>query len=360
MSFPIEIHRGAKPSLRFANAGELNRWIDAELAAWQWLGDAGNWDAPLKMGNGSLRGKVAEVLLSPLTELQGLTSEGEPLSEPTIDTMKSVLDRAYREGPLPTRDDAGAANILAAAKDDAGYALGMLAQALAIPVINESAAAFAGRQGWIAKLPGALAAGIDERLETLRRSFAKAEEELGNRQMATATKQVLNELTKARRTSTSWVLGLAVAALIWVGLAVWGISCIHRMTLSVSAQPEWGPEVAERAALFLFLMTVFSWGMRWIGRMIQDAWAAGQSAARRYTALKVVLDDTAARLVKGTEKDWDRVRAEIFGDGEASTPAKDKAIEKEKDADGDQLDVAKKVVALLKDMQALVPGAGKS
>lgn len=227
---------------------------------------------------------------------------------------------------------------------------------MAIPVVNESAAAFAGRQAWIAKLPDALAAGIDERLETLRRSFDKAEEELGKRQMAAATAQVLNELTKARRTSALWVLGLAAAALIWVGLAVWGIGCIHRMTLSTSAQPEWGPEVAERAALFLFLMTAFSWGMRWIGRMIQDAWATGQSAARRYTALKVVLDDTATRLVKDTEKNWDRIRAEVFGDGEASATAKDK----EKDADGDQLDIAKKVVALLKDMQALIPGPGKS
>jgi hypothetical protein len=37
----------------------------------------------------------------------------------------------------------------------------------------------------------------------------------------------------------------------------------------------------ERLALFAFVMTVFGWGMRWLGGMLQDAWRAGQSAARR-------------------------------------------------------------------------------
>ena len=289
-----------------------------------------------------------------------MTAQGGMLDDAVVAAAINVLSRNHADGLVPTRNDPGVEDILAAAGEDPSYALGMLAQTLGIVVESESAQAFAGRQGWLAKLPGALAAGLEDRLNNLKTGFEKAELELKNRQVNTAAAQVLEELGRARRTSGRWVLGLAGIALLWIGLAVYGIVCIHRLTLSTSAQPEWGPETAERAALFLFLMTAFSWKMRWIGRMVQDAWTAGQSAARRYTSLTVVLDDTAGRLVKSTEKDWDRVRAEIFGDIEsnAATTAKERK-EKDNAADGDGLDVAKKVVALLKDMKSLVPGSGK-
>jgi hypothetical protein len=361
VSFPIKILRGAKPALGFADAVELRRWINAEATFWHWLIDHEFWGNPRLRDDSSLRNKVIEALWSPLAELQGLTAEGETLDDSVADAAYSLLVRAYTDGPVPTRVDPGAESILAAAKEDPPYALGMLAQALGVSVESESAAAFSGRQGWIARLPGALAAGIDKRLDDLRMRFDRANQQLDNRQLAATAARQLSELEMARDVNTWWVFGLAVAALLWIGLATYGIGCVHRLTLSTSTPPEWGPQVAERAALFLFLMTAFSWGMRWIGRMIQDAWAARQSTARRYTALKVVLDDTEARLVKGTEKDWDRVRAEIFGDGEASVVASAKEEKKDKGAetDGDSLDIAKKVVALLKDMQSLVPGSGK-
>lgn len=361
MSYPIDIKRGAKPNLLFADTEELRHWIEAEANAWRWLTDEATWSDTRRGNDGALRNKVLEALWSPLAELQGLTAPGGTLDDPVVAAATNVLSRAYADGPVPIRDDPAVDGIIAATKEDPSYALGMLAQALGIVVGIESAAAFAGRHAWIAKLPGALAAGLEERLSDLKKGFEKADVELKNRQMNAATAQVLEELRRARRTNGLWVLGLAGAALVWIGLAVYGIGCIHRLTLSTSTQPEWGPETAERAALFLFLMTAFSWGMRWIGRMIKDAWAAGQSAARRYTALKVVLDDTAARLVKNTEKDWDRVRAEIFGDIEsnAAKPTTENKKDKDAEPDGNGLDVAKKVVALLKEMQSLAPGSGK-
>lgn len=361
MSFPLEILRGARPPLRFIDEAALRAWLQDEVKAWAWLNDDSDWEQSKAKENEALRRRVADAQWAGLSELQGLVAEEAALDDALVAATKDALTRAYLEGAVPTRADAGVDAILDAAKINRAHALGMLAQALGIAVENESAAAFAGRQAWLAHQPTALAASIPERLADLNKKFADVEAELDKRRDAAAAKTPLAEFQRARKSNGIWVGGLAVIALLWIAGAIYGVYCIHRLTLPTSATPEWGPEVAERATLFLFLMTIFGWGMRWIGRMIQDAWAAGQSAAKRYTALKVVLDDEAARLVKSTEKDHDRIRAEIFGDtpGAGKSPDKTETKAKDDQETNDNLDVAKKVVALLKDMQSLVPGSGK-
>jgi len=276
-----------------------------------------------------------------LEELKGLASgavEPEALSE--------GLTRGYgADSRALAAKDPGAGEILAAARLRPVFALGMLAQALDVPVESQSAAAFAGRQAWLHQSTAALAAAIPERLAELDKQFAAAQHRLVREELKSTTAPLLTELSNARRRNAAWVILLGLATLAWIYAAVMGLERIHELTklpvatgslpcppapvslhLAPAATPciavpenasasAWGwAQWSERLALYLFLMTAFSWGMRWLGRMINDAWSAGQSAARRWVALSVVLADDSRRLVKDSEKDYDRIRCEVFGD----------------------------------------------
>lgn len=162
MNFPIKISRGHHSDLYFPNRESLWEWLEKEETAWAWLLED-NWTAVDK----ALAKKAIERQYSAIQELKALTSDIN-LSAEQIKRIFDVIKQAHTDVEFIRLclDDHESKIILAATANPA-LALGMLAQALKIPVSEESADTFAGRQAWLVNLPNSLLALLPEKLEEL-------------------------------------------------------------------------------------------------------------------------------------------------------------------------------------------------
>lgn len=363
MSFPLTILRGQRAKLEFIDRAALRQWLEAESQAWAWLLD-GDWTAAMALAE--------QVMTRQCAALEQLRGEADAhYSGAEADAQAARLRQALQDGyagstPALCRDDAGAGEILAEAARVPLLALGMLAQALALADSADEAPAVAqGRLRWLRAQPELLRAELQVRQQQLaEREQALAQQQnlltqtldelertQERKEAQISASHVLRELDQARQANArtlGWLAGLMLA---WLALAVWGLQQVLAIThptpptlpaeclqtgppsplcqvLAEQAKTlvwrQWG----ERLALFAFVMTVFGWGMRWLGGMLQDSWRAGQSAARRWATLNVVLADEKRKLVGNGDADLARIRQEVFGDAPASKADEKKTDEK--------------------------------
>lgn len=226
MSFPLRIERGVKPELRFNNEAALGQWIEQETSAWAWLVNESRWT----MAEQSLFARVAEIQYTPLETLRALCEEPAPLAPGIIAVMQAELEHAYVTGKAMVSTDPGVADLIENGKSNPAFGLGMLAQAIGVAVENESAEAFAGRQAWLNTLPGALASGISERIETLDRQLKEADSELRRKQTNNASYQALQAFKSARNRNGWWMAGLTALAMAWIFAAGQAAEKIHALT----------------------------------------------------------------------------------------------------------------------------------
>ncbi len=386
MSFPLTILRGQRAKLEFIDLAALRQWLAAENQAWAWLLDNDWSDAA----------NVAEqVMARQCAALESLRGEAEAsYSGAEADAQAARLRQALQDGytgPAAAlcRDDAGAVEILAEAVQAPLKALGMLAQALDVADSADEAPAVAqGRLHWLRAQPERLRAEWQARLQQLtEREQALAQQqaqltegldELERSQERKAAQlsasHVLRELDQSRQANDRTLFWLAVLILAWLALAGWGLQQVLEIThptppslppdclkpgplnplcqvLAEQAKTQVWRQWGERLALFAFVMTVFGWGMRWLGGMLQDAWRAGQSAARRWATLSVVLADEKRKLVGNGDADLARIRQEVFGDAPASKPD-EKKPEPALDLPGKQLNELADVLKKFRDLFA--------
>lgn len=381
MSFPLTILRGQRAKLEFIDLAALRQWLAAENQAWAWLLD-NDW---------SEAANVAEqVMARQCAALESLRGEAEASYSGTeADAQAARLRQTLQDGYTgPTaalcRDDAGVVEILAEAAQAPLKALGMLAQALGLAdSANEAQDVVQGRLYWMHMQPERLRAELHARLQQLaEREQALAQQqaqliegldELERTQERKAaqlsTSYVLRELDQSRRANSRTLGWLAGLMFLWLVLAVLGLWLALAIThpappslpadclkpgplnplcqvLAEQAKTQVWRQWGERLALFAFVMTVFGWGMRWLGGMLQDAWRAGQSAARRWATLSVVLADEKRKLVGNGDADLARIRQEVFGDTPASKPDEKKpepTLELPSKQLGELADVLKKI-----------------
>lgn len=337
MNFPIKISRGHHSDLYFPNRESLWEWLEKEETAWAWLLED-HWVTVDK----ALVNKTIERQYSAIQELKALTSDIN-LSAEQIERIFYIVKQAHTDISFIRfcLDDHESKSILAATANPA-LALGMLAQALKIPVSEESADTFAGRQAWLANLPNSLLALLPEKLEELDNTIEDSKRAIARKAAKEATENVLTALKKDIIYNRSLIAFLIFISCLWIAGAYIMLNFAHTLTdpsvafnqcmtvesakipycqsmLAQSAHQAWR-QWSERVALYLFIIAAFSWGMRWLGFMILEAWAASQSVAKRWATLNVVMADTAQQLIKSSEADQTRIRQEVFGDTPASKP----------------------------------------
>lgn len=381
MSFPLTILRGQRAKLEFIDLAALRQWLAAENQAWAWLLDS-DWSQAAHLAE--------QVMARQCAALEPLRGEAEAsYSGAEADAQAARLRQTLQDGYTgPTaalcRDDAGVVEILAEAAQAPLKALGMLAQALDVADSADEAQDVAqGRLYWLRAQPERLRAEWQARLQQLaEREQALAQQqaqltegldELERTQERKAAQvsasYVLRELDQSRRANSRTLGWLAGLMFLWLVLAVLGLWLALAIThpappslpadclkpgllnplcqvLAEQAKTQVWRQWGERLALFAFVMTVFGWGMRWLGGMLQDAWRAGQSAARRWATLSVVLADEKRKLVGNGDADLARIRQEVFGDTPASKPDEKKpepTLELPSKQLGELADVLKKI-----------------
>lgn len=374
MSFPLTILRGQRAKLEFIDLAALRQWLAAENQAWAWLLD-NDWSDAAHLAE--------QVMARQCAALEQLRGEAEASYSGTeADAQAARLRQALQDGytgPAAAlcRDDAGVVEILAEAAQAPLRALGMLAQALDVADSADEAPAVAqGRLHWLRIRPERLRAELQVRQQQLaerEQALAQALDELELSQERKAAQvsasHVLRELDQSRRANSRTLFWLAGLMFLWLVLAVLGLwlalvithptppslpaDCLKPgplnplcQVLAEQAKTQVWRQWGERLALFAFVMTVFGWGMRWLGGMLQDAWRAGQSAARRWATLSVVLADEKRKLVGNGDADLARIRQEVFGDTPASKPDEKKpepTLELPSKQLGELADVLKKI-----------------
>ena len=374
MSFPLTILRGQRAKLEFIDLAALRQWLAAENQAWAWLLD-NDWSEAAHLAE--------QVMARQCAALEQLRGEAEASYSGTeADAQAARLRQALQDGytgPAAAlcRDDAGVVEILAEAAQAPLRALGMLAQALDVADSADEAPAVAqGRLHWLRIRPERLRAELQVRQQQLaerEQALAQALDELELSQERKAAQvsasHVLRELDQSRRANSRTLFWLAGLMFLWLVLAVLGLwlalvithptppslpaDCLKPgplnplcQVLAEQAKTQVWRQWGERLALFAFVMTVFGWGMRWLGGMLQDAWRAGQSAARRWATLSVVLADEKRKLVGNGDADLARIRQEVFGDTPASKPDEKKpepTLELPSKQLGELADVLKKI-----------------
>lgn len=347
MIFPWQIQRGGKPDWHVPDEAALRQWLAAEQAAWAWLATVPDTDVSATLAEVQTRQLSAPGFIAAT-----LDPTGTPMSLLQADAVRKECEGAYGTGNAIMHTDPGAQAILAAAANHPLHALGMLAQALNIPVPvtpPEPAEVTQGRKAWSGPFIEFVVPALQHDVRNVIQQIRDAKANLAAEQ---ATAPLLHSLEAEAERNTEVARWLAFGLAAWTAIALVGVHWIYTQTSPPKGAELW--EIwLERLPLYAILMTAFIWGWRRFSAMFAEAWAVAQSCRRRIAVLKVVVEDRKTRtLLAFDDQDRERIRMEIFGDKE---PAVTQA-----DTDPLPLEMIGKVVDLAQKLRDLGSPADKA
>lgn len=224
MSFPIRILRGEAggPVQEFKDLASVRTWLAAEQSFWAWLQD-------LDPGpNHALWDELVSRQFEPLEEIRALLGSSQSmLDDSEMASLRAILKNALQPGGMRLEHDPGSHLLSQYLPQQPLRALGVLAQAAAVPLhADESAEVLAGRQAFqdwqdaVARLEEAAGTQAQARQDRLS-------EQIQEQPQITALLKALREEAKRN----SWLcIRLAFYILLWIGLGVFTIWYVHNQT----------------------------------------------------------------------------------------------------------------------------------
>lgn len=367
MSFPIRILRGEAggPVQEFKDLASVHAWLAAEQSFWAWL-------PGLDFGpNNALWDELVSRQFGPLEEIRALLGNSQSmLDDSEMASLRAILKNALQPGGMRLEHDPGSHLLSQYLPQHPLRALGVLAQAAAVPLhADESAEVLAGRQAFqdwqdtVARLEAAAGTQAQVRQERLSEQIqeqpqikavltALHEEAARNEKMCQRLSRYIAfwitagllasasiyYFTQARTADTAKAGTPPAPSAASQAAATGSAAATHKASAAGAASmaspvqpPAPNPPPAqnthdaaddssvrqwlERAPLYLLLFSVLAWGLRLLSRQYNQAWATAQACHRRITNLRLVLGDFATQtLVRHeNEKDLDQIRLNVFG-----------------------------------------------